>query len=170
MATKRSSWGLRSNSVSANDTTGSAKGMDSDTLDPVGADALPNPVGLRLVESADFDGDGLNAVVGTTTIDNWSLLETVRPQGNTRMSIFAEGRSIGLSDLDGDSVPDLVLADPSLLYVRGVATGGPSIFECVGLLDISVDAPFAEVGDFDGNGLGDIALSDGAELVIHESQ
>lgn len=144
--------------------------MQPEVLDPVGVDALPNPVGFRLVESADFDGDGLNAVVATTAIDNWSLVETVRPQGSTRMSIFAEGRSIGLSDLDGDLVPDLVLADPSLLYVRGEATGGPSIFECVGLLDISVDAPFAEVGDFDGNGLGDIALSDGTELVVHESQ
>jgi len=139
-------------------------------LFPDVAGLLEPPHVQRTFHSQDFDLDGFDEVVGTQVLQNWTLVETLRPQGEARHALFAPGRSVGLTDLDGDSVPDLVLADPSLIVLRGVATEEPSVFDCAFLLDVSVDAPFASVGDFDGNGLGDIALSDGAELTIHQSQ
>ncbi|MEM6992920.1 MAG: VCBS repeat-containing protein [Myxococcota bacterium] len=79
------------------------------------------------------------------------------------------GSIAGLADVHGDGNSDLVLVGDDLLWVTGIPPGlGGVAFDCYGVAPNDLDNPLLRtVGDFDGNGLEDLAISDETEVVVY---
>ena len=149
------------------------------------ATAALGPGFVDPVAVGDVDGDGLDdlvvfASVGepgsprparilfgrTERLDGAFSQEELVPLA-VSPSNAAVGRVVGLGDLDGDGDDELGLADPGVLEVH---LGGPSLFEAapriiscnpegdLGYFDV------ANVGDVDGDGTADLALSESGKV------
>ncbi len=129
---------------------------------------LIQPQGTRTAYSGDFGVPGIEALVTVTPRGSWTLLESLGPDGVMQYATFVEATGVGLGDVYGNGAPDLVLVGADLYFARGIP--GPEdaqLFDCfTGIKTISDDNIAVAVGDFDGNGIADVALSDGGPVNI----
>lgn len=82
-------------------------------------------------------------------------------------SVTGIATDLALADVDGDAHVDLVVAQSSGPTVL-LGTGSPldGAFECLSAVPADHGATTLALGDFDGNGIADIAFTDGATLSV----
>ncbi len=130
----------------------------------------------------DFNGDAVPDLfvvnAGGLTADHMLVLGQARPApplGDVVAVSAAPGSTAGLvADLDGDGLPDVLLVPgpgappgqrPQILFATGA--GGAGAFTAPLELDVRTFAyDAAEVADFDGDGVLDVALVSGQELKL----
>ncbi|MBL4688197.1 MAG: VCBS repeat-containing protein [Nannocystaceae bacterium] len=161
--------------VSTSETDGVYLGSPviSDVLDPTPG-MLPSPPseGVRRLAIAGTDEDGFDALLGGFIVDNVTVIQSARPQGQVSYVVPVPGEVVGTGDLDGDSIPDLVFAGAALSWAHGaIELDDPAaVFDCYGSATHELgSAELGAVGDFDGNGRSDIAVSAAGELVVYLS-
>jgi hypothetical protein len=128
------------------------------------------PRGPRQLIATDFDGGGGSELIGYGPIaDGWTLLETRRDgtdawHGNALPHLAAAAAH---GDIDGDAVPDVVFASTGWF---SIAFGSParteSPFLCRATTASEASGEIVAVGDLDGDGRADIALSVGSSLTV----
>ncbi len=143
-------------------------------LGSVDAGAVPPPLdGTGRVELVDWDGDGLpdvlalsphgEARVWRNRVGRWDRPELV---GNvSRLSDPAA--HLGLADLDGDGLADLVRLDrPAGGYQPRTVTGLAHPVSWARSPSVALGAPTAKLADLDGDGLPDLLWSSGGSLLL----
>lgn len=122
----------------------------------------------------DFDGDGLGDVAQIVNVPGWTILDLWHGYGAgfERSAPQALGGTFDraeAADLDGDGRTDLVLAGSEGVFVvlEGTAWDYPTPFECMTGYVSGIGGPaILALGDYDGDGSPDIALSDGTTTVV----
>lgn len=135
-----------------------------------------NDHGPRHLSGADFDGGGVGDLVGYTVVETfdtpWTLLEGWRDAFGElpRQAVYNPIRQMEVGDVGGDGIPDAVGLDAfTLTLLHGNAEGGDGpLFLCSDRLPLEFDAQQLAVGDFDGDGRDEIALSGstGVTLIV----
>ncbi len=124
----------------------------------------------------DFDGDGLRDVARVTNWSGWTNIDVFHSLGAGGLESSYSQAIVGsfdraeAADLDGDGRDDLVLAGSEGVFavLPGKLWDYPDPFACVGLYESGVGGPVSlALGDYDGQGAPDVALSDGANTVVH---
>jgi hypothetical protein len=134
---------------------------------PVGA----NPQGIV---TADFNGDGFpdlaigNFGDGTVSIllNNGSGTFTAAPGSPLTLPDSAKTEFLAVGDFNGDGKPDLAVVNPgvksiSILLNDGSGSFASGVSSTVSLVSTGGLPRFAVVGDFDGDGRQDLAVSTG---------
>lgn len=139
-------------------------------IDP--PEALPAGTSPRVVMVAQLDGEmGAEVIVGTP--DSVQIFKSdgdATPQSGWGFGGAGNVQALGLGEFNGDG-------DPDLLYVReytgtyrilGRLGDGDASFGSQSFLDTAGDMPTAVGGgDFDGDGNGDIAYTDGTDAMLY---
>ena len=119
-----------------------------------------------------FDPDQLSVAVGVQTFEGATLLQGHRVGWSYTPQLFETDGSVSAyaADVDGDGVDDLVAVSASALTV---AFGGPGeaegVFRCQATTDLDAAVVLHAVGDLDGDGRAEIALSDGATVNVYST-
>lgn len=132
------------------------------------ADVSSYPVSMVV---GDFDGDGLDDLARLTSVNGWTLVDGFRStvdglqnlpewglQGETAFAPDA-------GDLDGDGRTDLVRSFGQMIEVRH--GGAQELFGCLSRIEVPLVPYRLDVGDFTGDGLGDVAISDGGTVQVY---
>ena len=123
--------------------------------------------------AADFSGDGLPDVAGFGTPILTTFVGEVPLWGKTSSRLAAGYTAVGAGDIDGDGRADLVFtqSDTTDLVVRyGADAGLPKTVEepyrCDTVYTFAAASQALAVGDLDGDGLGEVAISDGTRVML----
>ena len=136
------------------------------TIQPVTTGELGPAFGERLIDVVDFNGDGLATFIGSTALPTWTLLEGFAA-GLNRVEVPISAQRVGLGDGDGDGIPDVALLGGNrLIWVRGLPEEQRNTFSCWTEVLLEYEPIAASVGDWDANGLADLAITDGIEITI----
>jgi FG-GAP-like repeat len=126
------------------------------------------------VAIGDFDGDGLVDVARVITQQGWTLIDVFHDIGGNfepsyTQTIAGSFDRAEAGDLDGDGRDDLVLAgsDGTFAVLPGTTWDYPQPLACVSVFASGLGASQAlALGDYDGDGLTDVALADGNAVVV----
>jgi hypothetical protein len=127
-------------------------------------------LGVQVV-LADFDGNGHDDLVRLTNVQGWTLVDgwSSTPEGvfeTAEWGVLGETSSgtARAGDFDGDGRADLVALSGTAVQLRyGAAVDG--LFGCSAQTNLSIAPHVIAIGDFTGDGLDDVAVSDG--MVVH---
>ena len=128
------------------------------------------PGGLNRLNSADFNNDGKLDLVITTTLNNQVDVLLNQTAANASSFSFAPPISmstavgpwgVDVSDIDGDSDPDIIIANRNQTAMNVFLHNGNFTTPAFAKFDIATTLPTRnlKVGDLDGDGKADIAYT-----------
>ncbi|MEX1365447.1 MAG: VCBS repeat-containing protein [Nannocystaceae bacterium] len=134
----------------------------------------PSGHGRRGVVAADFDGAGVTDIAGHTPIETfdepWALIEGWRNglAPVQRQALLAPVSVSDRGDVDGDGLTDAVaVGEWTLSILHGSPEGGDApLFACHDRLTLEYPARLLALGDYDGDGLADIAVADDSRVTL----
>lgn len=180
----RQTWGGFANRIGIIDVEGDGNG--DTVLDDLGALSIvqgpsgttlelgsPTPTAAEGIHGGDFDGDGRDDLVvvdGDGVVTSWlgSIIDNSAYSSSLQIGVIATATG----DIDGDGRRDLVVGrtDGAITIRFGgsalldVGTGEP--FGCESTFAVATTPALLAVGDYDGDGIAEIASSDGTHLRV----
>jgi hypothetical protein len=120
----------------------------------------------------DFDGDGRDDLARLTNVNGWTLVDGFASTGDGLVAMPEWGLPGDTSyaavagDLDADGRVELVRSYGQQIEVRH---GGPQgeLFGCLSTWAVPIVPYRMVVGDFTGDGFGDVAISDGGSVQVY---
>ncbi len=120
---------------------------------------------------ANFDGEGGDDLVRLTNVNGWTLVDGFTSTGDGLENMPEWGLagetaySPDAGDLDADGRMDLVRAYGQVIEARH--GGAQGLFGCMSRFEVPIVPYRLDVGDFTGDGLGDVAVSDGGTVHVY---
>ena len=151
---------------SADGTVSVLLNQDDGTFDPaITVEAGDQPDGVAV---ADLDGDGspefvsVNPFDGSITVSRFGAPTAI--DTTTQTFVGGEPSSVAVGDITGDGLPDLVLADAangrvSILITQGPDDGSGGHMGPPPSIRVVQDPAAVAVGDFNGDGVDDLAVA-----------
>lgn len=138
---------------------------------------FPTSKGSYNISVGDLDADGKpDLAVSNYLTGTISLLRNTSISGSLSLATAGEvktgvgPRSVSIGDLDGDGKPDLVTANElgkSISLLRNTSSPGSLSFAAKKDVNVS-GAPYnVAIGDLDGDGKNDLAVSDNTSQMLH---
>lgn len=139
------------------------------SIDPANEATPLRPArGERFIHVFDLDGDGEATLFASTEFPGWTLLEGIRQsKGRKRRSLSYGARIVGSGQFREKELLDVVLlASDRLIWVEPGPEDDAYLAHCQGDRVLDVAPIAAAVGDWDGNGLDDVAYTEGSTLTV----